>query len=127
MTCEGLGRHEEAKRLHGRLLELLPNYVLQNPDDSRARMFHAVMLAEVGQKDAALREGSQALEVSPGDPMMLYNCACLYSRLGEAQRAIEALRQAIAGGYGDLGWIAHDSDFDSLRENAEFKALIAQR
>ena len=95
-TCERLGRRDEARAARDRVLELLPNYLLQNPDDSRARMFYAVALAEMDKKEDALREGDQALEISPDDPLMLYNCACLYARLGESQRAIEALRQAIA-------------------------------
>lgn len=69
---------------------------MQNPDDSRARMLHAVALAEKGKKDEALRDGGKALEISPDDPLILYNCACLYARLGASQRAMAALRPGIA-------------------------------
>jgi adenylate cyclase len=127
MTCERLGRQDEAQLTRSQLLERLPNHLLQNPDDARARMIHAIKLAEVNKKDEALREGSQALELSPGDPVMLYNCACLYARLGEPARAIETLRQAIAAGYATFSWIKQDPDINSLRDNAEFQALIAGR
>ena len=123
-TCDGLGRADEARVARSEVLQLLPNYLLQNPDDSRARMYYAVCLAEINRKEEAIREGSTALELSPGDPMMLYNCACLYSRLGESQRAIETLRQAIAGGYESFGWMKHDPDLDTLRDNPEFIALM---
>ena len=56
-------------------------------------MFYAVTLAEARRKDDAIREGSNALEISPDDPMMLYNCACLHARLGETHRA-----RAVAAG-----------------------------
>ena len=123
MTCDELGRPSEARAARDQLLERLPNYILQNPDDSRARMFYAVTLAEAGRKDDAIREGSNALEISPDDPMMLYNCACLHVRLGESQRALELLRQAIAKGHLNFGWMRHDPDMAPLRDNPEFIAL----
>ncbi len=126
-TCEGLGRTEEAQVARRQVLELLPNYLLQNPDDARARMYYALALVINGQNDDALREGTKALELSADDPMMLYNCACLYARLGESVRAVDTLRQAIAGGYENFGWMKHDPDLDPLRGNADFVALLAGR
>ena len=126
-TCEGLGRKAEADVASEQLLALLPNYLLQNPDDSRARMYYAITLAERGRKDEAIREGAAALELSPGDPMMLYNCACLYARLGETGRAVDTLRQAMSGGYENFGWMKHDPDLDSLREDPGFIDLMQGR
>jgi adenylate cyclase len=123
MTCDGLKRADEARAARDRVLELLPNYLLQNPDDSRGRMIHAVALAEKGKKDEALREGDKALEINSDDPLMLYNGACLYARLGESQRAITVLRQAIANGYEDFGWMRNDPDLSALHGNPDFVAL----
>jgi TolB-like protein/Flp pilus assembly protein TadD len=126
-TCDGLKRDEEARAARRQVAELMPNYLLQNPDDARARMYYAVVLAEMGRKAEALREGTKALEVSPDDSMMLYNCACLYARLGESIEAISALKQAIAKGYADDGWLKHDPDLDALRAHPDFIALMAAR
>ncbi len=94
----------------------------------RAReCIYAITLVINGQRDDAIREGAKALELSPGDPMMLYNCACLYARLGESTRAVDTLRQAIAGGYENFGWMKHDPDLDPLRNDADFVALLAGR
>jgi TolB-like protein/Flp pilus assembly protein TadD len=123
-TCEGLGRKAEAEVASEQLLQLLPNYLLQNPDDSRARMYYAITLAERGRKEEAIREGTAALELSPGDPMMLYNCACLYSRLGETARAVDTLRQAMHGGYENFGWMKNDPDLDALRDDPGFLELM---
>jgi len=123
MTCDGLKRPDEARAARDRVLELLPNYLLQNPDDSRGRMIHAVALAEKGRKDEALREGDKALEINSDDPLMLYNGACLYARLGESARAISVLRQAIANGYEDFGWMRNDPDLSALHGDPDFVAL----
>ena len=125
MTCDGLERKSEARAARDQMLDRLPNYILQNPDDSRARMFYAVTLAESGRKDDAIREGSNALEISPDDPMMLYNCACLHARLGEAPRALDLLRQAIARGHLNFGWMRNDPDMATLRDNPEFISLTS--
>ena len=125
MTCERLGRQEEAELARTELLERMPNHLLQNPDDARARMIHAIALADLNRKDDALREMAQALELSQSDALMLYNCTCLYSKLGEPERAIETLEQAIAAGYQNFGWIKQDPDLNPLRERPEFIALLS--
>jgi len=124
-TLLGMGRAAEAADNARKVLDLMPNYLLQNPDDSRARMFYAVTLCDVGQRDAAIREGAAAIEASPGDSVMLYNAACLYSRLGETRRAIDTLRQAIDAGVRNYSWMKNDPDLDAIRGDPEFIALMA--
>ncbi|MCM2312070.1 MAG: hypothetical protein NDI84_11765, partial [Steroidobacteraceae bacterium] len=68
-----------------------------------------------------------ALELSPGDPMMLYNCACLYARLGETDRALDTIGRAIGGGYENFRWMQHDPDLDSLRGDPRFQQLVQGR
>lgn len=68
---------------------------------------------------------STAFEISPDDPMMLHNCACLHARLGETQRALELLRRAIARGHLNFGWMRNDPDMASLCDNPEFIALTS--
>ena len=124
---ECLERMPEAMAAEQRLLDLLPNYLLQNPDDARARIFYAATLAKVGRNEDAIREGAAALELSPGDPMMLYNCACLYSRLGETERALESLERAVAMGYENFRWMRHDPDLNAIRGEPRFVALTGGR
>jgi adenylate cyclase len=125
MACQALGQEKESLALAHKLAEeLLPNYLLQNPDDSRARMFYAIMLSEVDRREDAIREGAAALEMSPGDSVMLYNGACLYSQLGEKRRAIDTLREAIKAGVENFGWIKNDTDLAALRDDPEFLELV---
>ena len=127
MTCQRLGREQDAALARSELLGRMPTYLLQNPDDGRQRMLYATALAEVGRNDEALREAAQAQELSPNDPLMLYNVACVYSRLGEPRRAVEALGQAISAGYENFSWLRNDPDLDALREDAGFKELMTGR
>jgi Flp pilus assembly protein TadD len=87
-------------------------------------MFYAIALAELGRKDRAIAEGAAAVDLSPNDSVMLYNGACLYARLGEKQKAIATLREAIAAGVTNFSWMAHDPDLDSLRGEPDFVALF---
>jgi adenylate cyclase len=122
---EGLGQLQEALAVREELLERLPNYLLPNPDDARARGYYAVVLAEAGRKEDAMREGARAFELSPDDPVMLYNLTCLYTRLEEYPRAVDTLRQAIAIGYANFAWMKHDPDLSRLRDRDDYKALMA--
>ncbi len=123
-TYEALGLAAEAEATSRQLLEMMPNYLLQNPDDSRARMFFGITLLETGDRERAIAEGAAALELSPGDSVMLYNGACLYSRLGETRRAVATLREAIAAGVTNYAWMKHDPDFDPIRNDPEFIELM---
>ncbi len=122
-TYEGLGREADARAAGVRILAMLPNYLLQNPDDARAKMFHAVALAEANRRDEAIVEGAAALELAPGDSLMLYNGACLYARLGEKKKAITALRDAIAAGVTNFQWMMNDPDLQCLHDDPEFIEL----
>jgi TolB-like protein len=123
-TCLGLGRTEEAQTVYAQLLEIMPNYLLQNPDDSRARLIYANQLGRAGRREEAIRESVNALALTPGDPMMLYNAACMYVSLGDSSRAIDVLRQAIEAGYSNLGWMKNDPDLISLRDDPAFVKLL---
>jgi TolB-like protein/Flp pilus assembly protein TadD len=127
MTYQNLGRHDEANAALHKVAEILPNYLLQNPDDARAKLFHAMTLLELGRKDEAIAEGAAALELAPGDSLMLYNCACLYAQLGEKTRAIATLRDAIAAGVTNFPWMVRDPDLASLRDDPEFIEMSKDR
>jgi adenylate cyclase len=101
----------------------MPNYLLQNPDDARAKLFHAVLLLEDGQRERAIAEADDALAMAPNDSLMLYNLACLYAQLGDKPKAIATLKEAVAAGVTNYQWWKHDPDLDSLHDDPEFQAL----
>jgi hypothetical protein len=87
-------------------------------------MAFAVNLTYAQRNEEAKREGEQALELSVGDPIMMYYGACLYSRLEEKERAIELLRNAVDNGYENFDWIKRDPDFENIRQEPRYQELM---
>jgi TolB-like protein/Flp pilus assembly protein TadD len=122
-----LGRTAEAEEALNALLGFMPGYVLQHPDDGRARMIYAINLASVGREAEAKREGDKAVELSPDDPLMMYNAACLFAKLGDVKRSVKLLGDAIAAGNHNFEWMKRDSDLDSIRSDPEYIALMKDK
>jgi predicted Zn-dependent protease len=64
--------------------------------------------------------------ISPTDPENWYNLACSFALTRQNDRAISALRKAVALGYSDVEWMQSDEDLASLRDQSEFGALVEQ-
>lgn len=124
MTYERKNDNENAKKILEEVLNVIPAYLLKYPDDARAHMYHAIHLAQVDRIEEAKEEGKKALELNPGDSLMMYNAACLYARLGDKHLAIVTLKGAIAGGQEDFEWIKRDADLESIRNEPEYIELM---
>ena len=83
-------------------------------------------LVALGERQKGLEWARRALAIEPGESMVLYNVACIYSMAGEHQAAIECLEQAVAAGLTQRGWLEHDSNLDAIREDPRVRALIAR-
>ncbi len=99
------------------------------PDFFEARRFRAVLLARRGRAEEASKDLEFCLARQPEDGMTLYAAACVQALLGRgnaavAEQAIDFLRRAFAHGYGREK-AADDADLKSLRNRADFRALIA--
>ena len=55
---------------------------------------------------------------------VLYNVACSYSLMGESDRAIQLLSEAIDNGFGYRAWLVNDNTLEALREDPRFQALV---
>ncbi len=67
-------------------------------------------------------EKSAELGYRKGDS--LYNIACGYSRMGDADNATAWLKKAWDAGYTDRDHMTSDSDLDNIRDDARYKALM---
>ena len=124
MAHRRLGEKAEAERALQAGLGVYPRYLSANPDDAHAHITYAQMLAQAGRVEEARRMGSRSVELSPEDPMLLYNCGCLYALLGDRAAAIDALHRSFDAGFRSNEWLSRDPDLDCLREEPGFLALL---
>ncbi|HVS13271.1 MAG TPA: protein kinase [Thermoanaerobaculia bacterium] len=105
-------------------LQIVEGRIELNPDDARAFYFGATSLVELGQRERGLEWAKRALAIDPGDPLIAYNVACVFSLAGEHDEAMGLLEKAVDNGFGYKEWIEHDSDFEPLRAHPRYEALL---
>jgi len=94
------------------------------PDYPIALVHFADAKYQAGDLAGALEDFELLLQLTPNDSRAIYNAACIYARQGQVDSALQRLRRAI-----DLKstWretASSDSDFDALRTDSGFIALI---
>jgi tetratricopeptide (TPR) repeat protein len=80
---------------------------------------------EAGQYSEAADRGRQLVAEHEDYPVLFYNLACCESLAGESNAAIEHLRRAIELSDEFRGSAGQDTDFDPIREEPDFKAMIS--
>jgi tetratricopeptide (TPR) repeat protein len=84
-------------------------------------------LYEAGEYAAAADRGRQLVEAHPQYAGLLYNLACCESLAGRTGDALDHLRLAIERSERSRAYAQDDSDFDPIRGEPAFKALIGDR
>ena len=75
--------------------------------------------------EGALAVCRDALKAHPGNPLILYNIACLESRLGRPEAALEPLGESLAASPVFKEVAAADDDLAPLRDDPRFQALVS--
>jgi non-specific serine/threonine protein kinase len=119
-----LGKSEEALKAGREGVRRAERQLELDPADARALSLGANALDDIGERERALQWSRRALELYPEDQSVLINGACLRARAGLKEEAIELLERSFARGWGKRDWIEHDPDYDSIRDDPRFKALI---
>jgi len=115
-----LGRFEEAVASYSQALK-------SKPDDYASWNNRGVALADLGRFEEAVASYDQALKIKPDLHAAWYNKACSYALQGNVEQAIENLQQAINLSPDKYREMAKtDSDFDKIREDERFQALIQE-
>jgi tetratricopeptide (TPR) repeat protein len=81
-------------------------------------------LYAAGEYAEAADRGRELVEAHPEYPGLLYNVACCESLAGQTAEATEHLRQSIEQSDNSRSLAAEDPDFDPIREDPAFKALV---
>ena len=86
---------------------------------------YGVVLHNRGEFDQAVKYLRQAVAKHPRNEHALYCLAAAQARSGEAEAALKALRSAITANPTSRNQARRDPDFEPLRGEAEFQALVA--
>lgn len=121
-----LGRTDEASEANRASIVRAERMLALNPADGRVLSLGSGALHADGQVTRALEWSQRALELYPDDMSALINAACLKLKIGRREEALTHLEQAFGQGWGKRDWIEHDTDYDSLRDDPRFKALLAK-
>lgn len=83
-------------------------------------------LVKAGRFDEAIASINKGIEMAPGDPVNLYNRACIYSLKGDKTNALSDLQKAISLNPAFKENARKDEDFKSLFEDEDFKKLTQE-
>jgi tetratricopeptide (TPR) repeat protein len=138
------GKPADAQRQFATALKLLKLLAERDPQNLAVQFEYALTLAHAGRHAEAAAMASRLRERVGTNPNYLYNLACSYAeceaaagppagavagaaaatRLGYAEKALAALRDAVRGGFRDAGLARIDPDFDPVRGRPEFAAIL---
>ncbi|HWJ27502.1 MAG TPA: hypothetical protein VNS32_13235, partial [Flavisolibacter sp.] len=94
------------------------------PTDRRALSLGAGNLLFTGEKEEAYRWINKALELYPEDTGVLVNAACFFAQENVKDKALDLLEIVFGKGFGKKDWIEYDPDYDNLRNEPRFIALL---
>jgi len=118
IALDDLGRFEEAIASYDQALKF-------KPDFHQAWSNRGYALDELGCFEETITSYDQALKFKPDFHQAWYNKACCYALQGNIEQALENLQKAINLSLDECReWAKTDSDFDSIREDKLFQALI---
>jgi tetratricopeptide (TPR) repeat protein len=110
---------EDAKKRFQKILE-----VVQRPRNDYEMNMKGRAYLGLGDRAAMQRTIEEGLQQFPGNPMVYYQGACLYSLAGQQQIALQWLEQALEQGFIDTQLLWTDSDLAKLRRSPGFRVLL---
>lgn len=121
------GDAERMRSAARRALDRIEKVVATEPGHSRAIGLGVAMLVTLGEKERAKEWATRARLVDPDNTNLHYNLACAMSSLGEIDLTLETLA-AIAPKLTPsmMSWLEADPDFDPIRAEPRFKALMEE-
>ena len=118
ISLYNLGRYEEAISSYDKAVEF-------KPDKHQAWYNRGISLDNLGRYEEAISSYDKAVEFKPDDHQAWYNKSCIYALQSNIEQAIENLQIAINLHPEKVReWTKTNSDFDAIREDERFQALL---
>jgi tetratricopeptide (TPR) repeat protein len=107
------------------MIAFLEAAIRRDPEnvDAMAELGHAYTAH--GRYEDGLRLDERLVGLLPDHPIVHYNLGCSLALLGRREAALEAIEEAVARGFDDLGVMLNDEDLASLRDEERFQQLAA--
>jgi clan AA aspartic protease (TIGR02281 family) len=113
------GNEEMAKLDFRKVIDLHETSKAFGGKPESSAMYAYYRLGEVDKAMEILRE----LESEGGEE---YDVACIYSMLGNTEKAMKNLRASLEGGYREFHHIMRDYDLENVRKLPEFKQMMEE-
>ena len=121
-----LGNTAAAEEAALKVIEITSRKLEASVDDIIVMSRLAEAYARFGGKEEAQATLKRVFQLEPNDGLAVYNCSCAYALLGDKHSALVALRRAFESGFRTVAqWAKTDSAFESLREDPQFRELVA--
>jgi adenylate cyclase len=121
-----LGRKDESREVNREAVRRAERLLEVNPGNGRVLSFGSGALHEDGQVERAMEWAQRAARLYPDDMSVIINCACLQARSGMKEQALDLLERVFSKGWGKKDWVENDPDYDSLRAEPRFIAMMAK-
>jgi tetratricopeptide (TPR) repeat protein len=121
-----LGRTNEAQADRREGIARAERLLALNPFDGRVLSLGSLALFDEGQTERAFDWSRRSLDLYPDEVSVLINGACLRTKAGLKEDALELLTRVFARGCGNRDWVEHDPDFRVLHDDPRFQELVAK-
>ena len=124
MIYTELNKPAERVQAYRKTLENVKRSLELFPEDTRALYMGATAAISLGDERLGLEWAERISSAHPQETMTLYGVACSYALVGQTEKAIDCMEEAIQFGTIQKRWLEHDPDLRSIREHPRFKALL---
>lgn len=128
----GLGEKDAARSAFIAARAFVGRTLVERPDDAQARIVLAAILARLGEKEEALREGERAVALRPvqtdaiDGAFIAGRFAAVCALVGEKERALSLLEEVAPVPYAiNYGSLMLEDCWDPLRGNPRFEKIVA--
>ncbi|MGA7275459.1 MAG: adenylate/guanylate cyclase domain-containing protein [Candidatus Udaeobacter sp.] len=122
---KSLDREQDCKRVARKGIELAERELMRHPEDSRPAQLGSGALFALGETERSREWTARGMAIDPDDPVVQYNAACSYSRLGDTDAALDLLERCLPNlGHEKVNWSKYDSELDPVRSHPRYQKII---
>jgi tetratricopeptide (TPR) repeat protein len=103
-------------------IDIYKEILNDNPGDRLAWYQLGAAYYTIGQYDSAIAAYKHIAKY--GNPTVLYNLACAYSKANKKDEALNALREAVDKGFSQYSLMKKDPDLKNIRNDSRFNDIL---